>query len=87
MMRAAALLMGALLLAGCASAPLRWQPPEIVRVTPPAALMGEESAPAVPGETATQRDVARYLVELHEWAERGWARVRGINEWAGGKND
>lgn len=76
-------ILATLLLAGCASQPSRPLPPEVVRVTPPAALLEIEAAPVAPdADTATQRDAARYLNELHEWAERGWARVLEIKVWS-----
>ena len=73
----------ALLLAGCASQPPRPVPPEYVRVAPSAALLEIEAEPVAPdADTSTQRDAARYLSELHEWAERGWARVLEIKAWS-----
>lgn len=74
------LICGALLL-GCTTPP-RQQAPEVVRVTPPAALLEIEAEPRVPGNTATQRDVARYLNDVREWGARAWLRIKEINQWA-----
>jgi len=82
-----AVLVPLLLLAGCAHAqPPRPPPaPEVVRVLPPAALMDLHPEPEVPAAGATQRDVARYLLDLYAWAEEGWARLTAVKEWSDGR--
>lgn len=68
-------------LAGCASAPPPAPAPVVIRLKPPAALTESEPAPDVPGQKATQKTVARYLIQLHSWGQDGWDRVQSIRDW------
>jgi len=77
-MKRAALIAALLLLAGCATTP---PAPQVIRVTPPASLTEPEAAPSVPGPDATQKDVARYLLQLHQWGQDGWDRLDAIRQW------
>lgn len=84
-MKTIAIITLALLLGACATPP-RAVPPELVRVLPPASLTETEPAPIAPDpDASTQRDVARYLLDLSEWGERATARVKEIRQWAEGK--
>jgi len=78
-MKRAALALFPILLAGCATMP---PAPQVIRVTPPASLTEPEPAPDVPGVDATQTDVARYLLQLHQWGQDGWDRVDAIRNWS-----
>ena len=86
-MKTIAIITLALLLGACATPP-RPAPPELVRVLPPAALTETEPKPQAPDpDVSTQRDVARYLLDLSEWGERATARVTAIRQWAERKTD
>ncbi len=79
--------MAAVTLAGCAArgpvAPEPLPPPVIVvRCVPPAALFAASAPPAPPAGEYTQRDVARYVLQLHGWGDEGWRRIAALSAWA-----
>ena len=74
-MRFAAL---ALCLAGCAEPQIVYRP-----VAVPAGLTQSVTQPALPNpKTATQRDVALYLIGQHEALEMCNARLAAIRNWS-----
>ena len=74
-MRLAAL---ALCLAGCAEPQIVYRP-----VAVPAGLAQRVPQPALPDpKTATQRDVALYLIGQHEALEMCNARLEAIQHWS-----
>ncbi|MEX0732859.1 MAG: hypothetical protein WED00_05760 [Aquisalimonadaceae bacterium] len=73
-------------LAGCASTPEpesmpEPEPPLVICDVDPA-LTESEPEPERPAadDDYTQRDVGLYIIALHKWATRGWARVMTIRE-------
>lgn len=74
-MRLAAL---ALCIAGCAEPQIVYRP-----VAVPAGLIQTVPQPALPNpKTATQRDVALYLIGQHEALEMCNARLEAIQNWS-----
>ncbi len=91
MMRLGSLVIALGALSACSSAPVEVPEPEPVEPPPappmvscvvPEGMRGHEPAPERPEGDYTQRDVARYLVDLHHWGVNGWDRVETIDQWS-----
>lgn len=79
-----AALVACLALAGCASAlePLPEPLPRPVVCAPSAGMTENEPPPETPAGQYTQRDVARYVTDLHQWGSRGWEKVARVRQWS-----
>ncbi|UXF57477.1 hypothetical protein YPCBV1_00024 [Chromohalobacter phage YPCBV-1] len=82
--RWAALPLLALLLTACASAPEPLPAPLATPVVcaPSAGMTQHEAPPRTPAGEYTQRDVARYITDLHQWGSRGWEKVAQTRQWS-----
>ncbi|AXY41612.1 hypothetical protein [Halomonas sp. JS92-SW72] len=54
--------------------------PAPVLCAPSVGATEPEPEPDRPGESATQQDVALYLIDLHRWGWRGWRRLASVRE-------
>ena len=70
-----------LLLCGCSTQPQITVEPVPVMCQVPAGLLVEEPMPKAPRGDYTQRDVALYINDLHEWGDRAVKRVTAIDQW------
>lgn len=75
-----------LLLGACSSAPeVHPQPeplPVIVLCELPEGMAQADSAPAAPRGEYSQRDVALYVIRLHQWGDAANQRLQAIYEWS-----
>jgi hypothetical protein len=46
-----------------------------------AGLLAMDEAPIAPTGDYSQKDVADFISELHEWADAGWLRIGAIDKW------
>lgn len=69
-----------MLLSGCAAAPVP-PPTPTVLCQVPAGLLANRPQPSRPQGDYQQRDVAQYLIALHQWGTQGWARVAAVKQW------
>ncbi|SFT74016.1 hypothetical protein [Halomonas saccharevitans] len=78
------LLLVVLILAGCASAPAPppEPPPRAVVCAPGPGMTEDEASPDKPAGEYTQRDVARYMAEVHQWGSRGWKKLARVRQWS-----
>ncbi|WP_167856052.1 hypothetical protein [Natronospirillum operosum] len=86
-MKALALALVAVVLTGCGTmpGPEPTPPPPaqpLVFCVVPAGLLVAPEAPDRPQGDYSQRDVARYLSDLHAWGSEGWQRIDAIDEWS-----
>lgn len=56
--------------------------PAVVLCAPSVGATEPEPEPDRPGESATQQDVALYLIDLHRWGWRGWRRLASVRAHA-----
>ena len=74
-----------LALTGCAGSPEATPPapfPTPAICAPSAGMTEIEIPPATPAGHYTQRDVARYVTDLHQWGSRGWEKVARVRQWS-----
>jgi hypothetical protein len=57
------------------------QVPTPVLCQVPAGLLAMYDAPIAPSGDYSQKDVAMYISELHEWAAAGRLRIGEIDKW------
>ncbi|WP_286694993.1 Rz1-like lysis system protein LysC [Spongiibacter sp. UBA1325] len=69
-----------MLLSGCAAAPVP-PPTPTVLCQVPAGLLATQPPPQRPQGNYQQREVAHYLVALHQWGKQGWARLIAVKQW------
>jgi hypothetical protein len=86
---ARAVVLLAVLLAGCALQPASPIPPpevapqvQVVACVVPAGMTAPSAPPAKPEGAYTQRDVAEYLDGLYAWGARAWTRIAAIRTWS-----
>lgn len=80
-MRAPMLILLFWLLCGCSTQPQITVDPAPVMCQVPAGLLADEPMPKAPRGDYTQRDVALYINDLHEWGDRAVQRVKAIDQW------
>ncbi|WP_152662870.1 hypothetical protein [Halomonas sp. HG01] len=74
----------ALLLTACASTPEPLPEPLATPVVcaPGPGMTEDEASPDKPAGEYTQRDVARYVAEVHQWGSRGWTKLARVRQWS-----
>lgn len=68
-------------LVGCAGQIVPAGQPTPVMCQVPAGLLAMHDAPIAPSGDYSQKDVAMYISELHEWADAGRLRIGEIDKW------
>lgn len=56
--------------------------PAPVVCAPGVGMTEYEPPPASPAGQYTQRDVASYVTDLHQWGSRGWEKVARVRQWS-----